>query len=98
MHGIDVVFVAQHRFGHSNGTSQSTRTSKICVTIAEPRSAPRKIANPTPTDSVPLVEKFVTKSATAVELCNTIAAKTPVPAANVGLSELRRNQVRNWFL
>ena len=82
----------------NSGTSHVARTSRICVTMAEPRSAPRNIARPTATVSVPLVAKLVTSSATAVELCSRIAASAPVPAAKGGLPEERRNQVRNSVL
>ncbi len=82
----------------SNGTSHSARTSRICVTMAEPKSAPRKIASPTAALSPPLLAKLATSTATAVELCSNIAATTPLPAAKVTCSALRRSQMRSWFL
>ena len=78
----------------NNGIRKGCRTIKSCVTKADPTSAPSKIAKPVAVATPRLETKFDTRTATAVALCNKMAAPTPVPAAsNLFLAECR-SQVR----
>ena len=79
----------------STGTSQSMRSDSTWMSNAEPRSAPRIIASPVPKGSAPEAANPATSSATAAELCNTMAMTVPAPAAPSGWRAVvirRRNE------
>ena len=67
---------------NKSGVRKDMRTIKICVTIAEPKSAPNNIAIPVAAAKLFFAKKFETRTATAVELWRNIAAPIPENAAN----------------
>ncbi len=72
------------------------RAHKICETMAEPMSAPSKIAVHARIPTPPVVAKFDTGTATAVALCMHMhkAANTPLPRACILFALERRNEAR----
>lgn len=70
------------------------RTHKICETMAEPMSAPSKIAVPARIPTPPVVAKFDTGTATAVAICMHEAANTPLPRACILFAIERRKKAR----
>ncbi len=64
----------------SSGARASSLSDRIWIRSAEPRSAPNAAARPVPKASPPAPANPATKSATAAELCRTIASKRPSAA------------------